>query len=104
MLSLGKLATGQAGYYLEQAQGSLSRIRSVSSGVEDYYLGGPEAAGEWLGDGAARLGLTGRVEAADLRAILEGRHPHTGTEPTHSAQERSRSLEPGLPPATTSTI
>lgn len=36
MLSIGKLATGQAGYYLDQAHGSLSRTQAVSSGVEDY--------------------------------------------------------------------
>ena len=40
MLSIGKLAVGQAGYYLEQAQGSVTRAGAVSSGVEDYYLGG----------------------------------------------------------------
>src|SRR5688500_12535901 len=78
MLSLGKLATGQAGYYLEQAQGSLSRTRSVSSGVEDYYLGGPEAAGEWMGAGAAALGLKGQVGAAALDRVLAGEHPATG--------------------------
>ena len=70
MLSLGKLATGQAGYYLEQAHGSLSRARSVSSGVEDYYLGGPEAAGEWMGAGAGALGLKGDVGGGALDHIL----------------------------------
>jgi len=78
MLSLGKLATGQAGYYLEQAQGSLSRTRSVSSGVEDYYLGGPEAAGEWTGASAAALGLKGEVGGAALDRALAGEHPATG--------------------------
>ena len=49
MLSIGKLAVGQADYYLEQAHGPTTRTRAVSSGVEDYYLGGPEPAGEWIG-------------------------------------------------------
>ena len=51
MLSLGKLATGQARYYLDQAHGSLTRAQSVASGVEDYYLAGPEADGLWMGVG-----------------------------------------------------
>ncbi|MBA2513637.1 MAG: relaxase domain-containing protein, partial [Solirubrobacterales bacterium] len=78
MLSLGKLATGQAGYYLEQAHGSLTRAASVSSGVEDYYLGGPEAAGAWEGAGAKALGLSGTVHGAALDRVLAGEHPATG--------------------------
>ena len=80
MLSIGKLATGQADYYLQQAQGRVDRTTSVASGVEDYYTGGPEAAGEWLGRGAASLGLSGRVSDRELRAVLEGRHPTTDYE------------------------
>src|SRR5215210_244632 len=78
VLSLGKLATGQAGYYLDQAHGSLTRTQSVTSGVEDYYLGGPEAAGEWMGAGAAALGLKGQVGGAALNRVLAGEHPATG--------------------------
>jgi len=80
VLSIGKLATGQADYYLQQAQGRVDHTTSVASGVEDYYTGGPEAAGEWLGRGAAALGLNGRVRDRELRATLEGRHPFTGVE------------------------
>lgn len=56
MLSVGKLAaTPTVGrYYLEQ----------VASGREDYYAGEGEAAGEWTGSGAERLGLKGRVTEA----------------------------------------
>jgi hypothetical protein len=49
VLSNGKLARGQARYYLQQAQARVNRPRSVASGIEDYYLGGPEAAGTWMG-------------------------------------------------------
>ena len=70
MLSLGKLATGQAGYYLDQAYGSLSHTQSVSSGVEDYYLGGPEADGPWVGAGAAALGLRGTVSVEPFNRVL----------------------------------
>src|SRR5215210_4410976 len=80
VLSIGKLATGQADYYLQQAQGRVDHMTSVASGVEDYYTGGPEAAGEWLGRGAAALGLSGRVGERKLRATLEGWHPFTGVE------------------------
>jgi conjugative relaxase-like TrwC/TraI family protein len=78
MLSIGKLATGQAEYYLEQAHGSVTRAAAVSSGVEDYYLGGPEADGIWAGAGAAALGLRGTVGARELDRVLIGEHPATG--------------------------
>jgi hypothetical protein len=60
MLSIGKLAAGQAGYYLEQAQGTVTHAGAVSSGVEDYYLRGPEAAGVWVGSGTRSLGSAAR--------------------------------------------
>src|SRR3954453_15441816 len=78
MLSIGKLAVGQAGYYLEQAQGSVTRAGALRSGVEDYYLGGAEAAGVWTGDGARALGLAGEVDATRLDRVLAGAHPATG--------------------------
>ena len=78
MLSIGKLATGQAEYYLEQAHGSVTRAAAVRSGVEDYYLGGPEADGIWAGAGAAALGLRGTVGARELDRVLNGEHPATG--------------------------
>ena len=78
MLSIGKLATRQAEYYLEQAQEPVTRAKAVSSGVEDYYLAGPEAAGRWLGAGAAALGLRGTVEAEELERVLSGEHPGSG--------------------------
>lgn len=67
MLSIGKLAGGQETYYLS----------AVADGVEDYYLGSGEAPGQWLGDGASHLDLAGRVNADQLRAVLDGRHPAT---------------------------
>ena len=56
MLSIGKLAKGQEGYYLD----------AVARGVEDYYLDG-EAPGRWLGAGTALLGLAGEVDAGRAR-------------------------------------
>ena len=48
MLSIGKLARGQADYYLEQAKGRVDHATSVETGAEDYCFGGPEAKGYWL--------------------------------------------------------
>ena len=53
MLSIGKLARGTEGYYLN----------AVAKGVEDYYLGSGEALGWWVGSGSARLGLRSSVTA-----------------------------------------
>ncbi len=68
MLSIGKLGKGQEGYYLSK----------VAEGEEDYYSGEGEEAGQWLGDAAAELGLSGAVEADQLVAMLTGINPATG--------------------------
>ena len=73
-LSIGKLAKGQEGYYLD----------AVARGVEDYYLEG-EAPGRWLGAGAAVLGLAGEIDSNALAAALDGRDPTTET-PLRSSQ------------------
>jgi conjugative relaxase-like TrwC/TraI family protein len=78
VLSIGKLAVGQADYYLEQAQGSVTRAGAVSSGIEDYYLRGAETAGVWLGDGLPALGLGGEVDALRLDRVLSGCAPASG--------------------------
>jgi conjugative relaxase-like TrwC/TraI family protein len=56
----------------------VSRAGALHSGVEDYYLGGPEAAGVWVGDGGRALGLTGTVDAVRLDRVLSGQHPASG--------------------------
>lgn len=65
MLSIAKLAPGGQRYYLDQADGRVGHVRSVASGVEDYYLVGPEAAGFWIGSVARELDLTGREVTED---------------------------------------
>ena len=65
MLSIGKLASGQASYY----------ERQVARGRDDYYSGRGEAPGEWAGRGAAALGLAGQVEAAQFNALMAGLDP-----------------------------
>ena len=65
MMSIGKLAGGPGAgrYYIDQ----------VAQGREDYYTGEGEAAGVWIGTGAAWLGLTGEVGEEGLARLLEGR-------------------------------
>jgi conjugative relaxase-like TrwC/TraI family protein len=77
VLSIGKLATGQANYYLRLADGRVDRATSVASGVEDYYAG-EDSAGEWLGGGTLRLSLKGKVEGTALHTVLAGNRPETG--------------------------
>jgi conjugative relaxase-like TrwC/TraI family protein len=70
VLSIGKLVAGAEDYYLSM----------VAGGREEYYTGTGESPGTWLGSGAADLGLDGEVTPEDLRAILAGVAPGSGTE------------------------
>ena len=56
---LGAAGAGAAGYYTALAR-------------DDYYTRGGEPAGQWFGQGAASLGLSGIVDEAALRHILHG--------------------------------
>jgi conjugative relaxase-like TrwC/TraI family protein len=78
VLSIGKLAAGQARYYLDQAEGRVDVVASVGDGIEDYYGGGAEARGVWLGGAARILGLTGEVGGEELRRVLASRDPWSG--------------------------
>ena len=46
--------------------------------VGDYYDEGQRVAGEWIGSGAERLGLSGKVRAEDFLRLCENQHPATG--------------------------
>ncbi|HSK50454.1 MAG TPA: MobF family relaxase [Solirubrobacterales bacterium] len=85
MLSIGKLGAGQERYYLEQ----------VAQGAEDYYSGEGEAEGQWLGEAAEDLGLSGSVEADQLTAMLTGHNPATG-EPLGLRAVGGRGAVPGF--------
>ena len=93
VLSLAKLSGADQRYYLEQAEGRVYHAESVSTGVEDYYLAGPEAAGQWTGSAAKALRLGGEVTESGLRAILSKRDPTTGKELEGSVQ---RARVPGF--------
>jgi len=49
--------------------------RTVANSVDDYYLGHGEAPGRWIGATAEQLGLTGEVNADQLRNLLAGLSP-----------------------------
>ena len=68
MLSRGKVTPSSVSYYTD----------TVAAGVEDYYAGRGEAAGEWVGNGSAAAGLQGEVSGEQLRGLFEGIHPVTG--------------------------
>jgi conjugative relaxase-like TrwC/TraI family protein len=75
MVSVGKLSAGQARYYLDQAGEPVSAASALTSGAEDYYVGGHEAAGRWVGRGAHELGLTGPVGGDAFQHVLQGDSP-----------------------------
>ena len=89
MLSIGKLVAGQAKYYLDQAEVRVDVVDSVAEGLEDYYSERGGSRGEWVGRGAARLGLSGPVDGDHLRAVLAGQHPGTGA-PLRDSPGRAR--------------
>lgn len=64
---LGMAGAGAAQYYLNLAR-------------DDYYTQGGEPSGQWVGQGATDLGLTGAVAEADLHQVLSGFDP-TGAKP-----------------------
>lgn len=68
MLDIGRLSPDAAEYY----------IGEVATSAEDYYTGRGESEGRWVGSLAETLGLDGAVAPEDFRAVLDGRHPHTG--------------------------
>ena len=78
MLSIGKLAAGQASYYLDQAEGRVDAVESIGEGLEEYFAGGVEARGVWIGSGATALGLSQDVDGVGLRRVLSGLDPEDG--------------------------
>lgn len=65
VLTIAKMGIGQEEYYLGK----------VAGGLEDYYSGAGEVHGQWIGRGAERLALSGDVDGAQLRALMEGLTP-----------------------------
>jgi conjugative relaxase-like TrwC/TraI family protein len=78
MLSIGKLVAGQARYYLDQAEGRVDVVESVGEGLEDYYVEGQEARGEWIGATRREFALGRSVEPVELRRLLAAVDPCDG--------------------------
>lgn len=66
MLSVGIIAAGGIGYYMQ----------TVGSGLDDYYA--RAEPGRWCGAGATLVGLAGEVRTAQVDALAAGKHPATG--------------------------
>jgi conjugative relaxase-like TrwC/TraI family protein len=80
MVGVTKIQRGNAGYWLA----------AVAEGGDDYYTKPGEAPGEWVGDLADELGLSGQVDAAGYGAILEGRDPTSGAQLLQRPETRFR--------------
>src|SRR5579872_6051344 len=46
--------------------------------VGDYYDEGQRVSGEWVGVGAEKLGLSGKVRAEEFLRLCENQHPSSG--------------------------
>jgi conjugative relaxase-like TrwC/TraI family protein len=79
VLSVGKLALGQAAYYEQQ----------VVRGLDDYYAGRGESPGIWAGRGASELELSGAVEDGNLGTLLRGVNPQTEKQLRKPVRERT---------------
>lgn len=78
MLSISAMTgMGLGSYYLNLAR-------------EDYYLGGGEPPGHWLGKGAEGMHLEGKVERLALRNLLLGRTPDGKRDLVQNAGKESR--------------
>ena len=68
------MVTAKTQYNLKNAREYFEEHRRVG----DYYDEGQRVAGEWIGLGAERLGLSGKVRAEDFLRLCENQHPATG--------------------------
>jgi len=46
--------------------------------VGDYYMEGQQVMGQWIGQGAESLGLTGETHSDEFVSLCRNLHPHTG--------------------------
>ena len=90
VLSIGKLAAGQAKYYLDQAEVRVDVVESVGDGIEDYYVGAARGA---RASGSARRrassGSAARSRPTALRRVLAGLDPRDGS-PLRTSSSRAR--------------
>ena len=68
------MVTAKTQYNLKNAEEYFEEHLAVG----DYYDEGQRIAGEWIGLGAERLGLAGKVRAEDFLRLCENQHPASG--------------------------
>ena len=68
------MVTAKTQYNLKNAEEYFEEHLAVG----DYYDEGQRVAGEWIGLGAERLGLAGKVRAEDFLRLCENHHPSSG--------------------------
>jgi len=78
VMSRGALSAGQAETYYEEKYSQ-----------DDYYTEEHRVAGQWFGQGADALGLSGEVAPEDFRAILRGQQPGTAEVLVRNANGRT---------------
>src|SRR4051794_36565166 len=76
MMTLHKLHAGDGYTYLTRQVAAGDEGRSPGQRLFDYYTASGNPPGRWTGAGAADLGVSGRVEEAQMRALFgRGLHP-----------------------------
>ena len=78
VMSRGALSAGQAETYYEEKYSQ-----------DDYYSEEHRVAGQWFGQGANSLGLSGEIAPEDFRSILRGQRPDTAEVLVHNANGRT---------------
>ena len=68
------MVTAKTQYNLKNAEEYFEQHLAVG----DYYDEGQRIAGEWIGSGAERLGLAGKVRGEDFLRLCENQHPSSG--------------------------
>ena len=68
------MVTAKTQYNLKNAEEYFEEHLAVG----DYYDEGQRIAGEWIGLGAERLQLSGKVRAEDFLRLCENKNPATG--------------------------
>ncbi|MCI0747156.1 MAG: relaxase domain-containing protein [Verrucomicrobia subdivision 3 bacterium] len=74
MLSFFCVVTAKTQYNLKNAEQYFEEHLCVG----DYYNEGQRVSGEWIGLGAERLGLSGKVRADDFLRLCKNQNPSTG--------------------------
>ena len=63
---------------LNAGQAATYHKLDYASSTQSYYQQGEEVKGEWRGEFAASMGLSGQVSSLAFNRLAEGQHPETG--------------------------